>query len=320
MKKCVACITALLVALLAFGGMAVAIEDWSIEKTVDTEELTLDRGESATIEFTVVTVNDGSTETVQVVDPGLTLDGEEVWWGDQEGDTMSIGGFEFQMEPPFQGPMGPPTLEESSFAYEVLITNVEAAYESTFVLENNAFLTTGDEENQLEASAAVSIVTPAAPVEEEEATENDEAETVVDAVYEEDPLVVTLYVDSLEYEINEEANTMDVAPFIEDDRTFVPVSFIATAFGLEADWGPKEALTEWVTFENEDMLVEIEIGSPYITVTEGFVERTETADVAAQIVDDRTFLPLRAVGEIFGADFDWGPKDALTEWVSFTLE
>ena len=302
MKKTVACITALLVALLAFGGMAVAIEDWSIQKTVDTEELTLDRGESATIEYTVVTVNDGSTETVQVVDPALTLDGEEVMWMDVEGDVMSIGGFELQMDPPFEGPMGPPTLEEGSFAYEVTITNVEAAYESTFVLENNARLTTGDEENQLTASAAVTIVTPAAPVEEEE------------------PLVVTLYVDSLEYEINDEVNTMDVAPFIEDDRTFVPVSFIASAFGLEADWGPKEALTEWVTFENEDMLVEIEIGSPYITVTEGFVERTETADVAAQIVDDRTFLPLRAVGEIFGADFDWGPKEALTEWVSFTLE
>ncbi len=311
MKKTVACITALLVVLLAFGGMAVAIEDWSIEKTVDTEELTLDRGESATIEYTVVTVNDGSIETVQVVDPALTLDGEEVMWMDVEGDVMSIGGFELQVDPPYDGPMGPPTLEERSFAYEVTIANVEAAYESTFVLENNALLTTGDEENQLTASAAVTIVTPAAPVEEE---------TVVDEVYEEDPLVVTLYVDSLEYEINDEANTMDVAPFIEDDRTFVPVSFIANAFGLEDDWGPKEALTEWVTFENEDMLVEIEVGSPYINVTEGYVERTETADVAAQIVDDRTFLPLRAVGEIFGADFDWGPKDTLTEWVSFTLE
>ncbi len=308
MKKTVACITAVLVAVLAFGGMAAAVEDWSIEKTVDTEELTLDRGESATVEYTVVTVNDGSTETTQVVDPGLTLDGEDVWWGDLEGDTMSIGGFEFQMEPPFQGPMGPPSLEGSSFAYEVVITNVEAAYDSTFVLENNAILTTGDEESQLEASVAVTIVT------------NDEPETVVDEVYEEDPLVVTLYVNSLEYEINDEAAFMDVAPFIEDDRTFVPVSFIADAFGLEADWGPKEALTEWVTFENEDMLVEIEIGSPYITVTEDGVERTETADVAAQIVEDRTFLPLRAVGEIFGADFDWGPKETVTEWVSFTLE
>ena len=132
------------------------------------------------------------------------------------------------------------------------------------------------------------------------------------------PTEVLMWIDETSYTINDEAAEMDVAPFISDDRTFAPVGFVAEAFGLQADWGPREALTEWVTFENGELLVEIEIGSPYITVTEDGEERTVTADVAAQIVEDRTYLPLRAVGEIFGAEFDWGPREAMTEWVSFS--
>jgi len=132
------------------------------------------------------------------------------------------------------------------------------------------------------------------------------------------PTEVLMWIDETSYTINDEAAEMDVAPFISDDRTFAPVGFVAEAFGLQADWGPREALTEWVTFENGELFIEIEIGSPYITVTEEGEERTVTADVAAQIVEDRTYLPLRAVGEIFGAEFDWGPREAMTEWVSFS--
>ena len=118
---------------------------------------------------------------------------------------------------------------------------------------------------------------------------------------------------------NSQQLEMDVAPFIEDDRTFVPVRFIAEALGAEADWGPEVGLTEWVTLTRGDMVVTLTIGSNNISVTDGDETYTVMSDVAAQIVNDRTFLPARAVGEIFGAEFDWGPKDALTEWVSFTL-
>ncbi len=143
-----------------------------------------------------------------------------------------------------------------------------------------------------------------------------------DEIIEPEMIEVVLSVGETTYTINGVENTMDAAPFIEEDLTFVPVRFIGEAFDLQADWGPKDALTEWVTFGCEDMdiLIEIEIGSPYIQVTEGGVTRTEEAEVAAQIVDERTYLPLRAVGEIFGAEFDWGPKEALTEWVSFSME
>ncbi|SFH67232.1 Copper amine oxidase N-terminal domain-containing protein [Tindallia magadiensis] len=129
---------------------------------------------------------------------------------------------------------------------------------------------------------------------------------------------VMMWINQTDYTINDEPGTADVAPFIQDGRTMVPISFVARAMNLDSDWGPRGAAAEWVSFEGNNMRIELEIGSTEIAVWENGVERTETSDVAAQIVDGRTVLPLRAVGEILGADFNWGPKDAATEWVSFT--
>ncbi len=141
---------------------------------------------------------------------------------------------------------------------------------------------------------------------------------VAEVVDEITPTQVVMWVGQTTYTVNGEAAEMDVAPFIEDDRTFVPVRFVGEEFGAEADWTPKEGLTEVVTLTKGDMIVTINIGDPVITIMENGVPRTVTADVAAQIVNDRTYLPLRAIGEIFGATFDWGPKEAMTQWVSFT--
>ena len=135
------------------------------------------------------------------------------------------------------------------------------------------------------------------------------------------PVEVMMWIGSTTYTVDGVAGEMDVAPFIENDRTFVPVRFIAQGFGVSEDdiaWGPEDGLTEWVTIEHDGKLIEIEIGSNVIMVTEGDDTYTVLSDVAAQIINDRTYLPIRAVGEILGAEFDWGPKETLTEWVSFT--
>lgn len=128
-----------------------------------------------------------------------------------------------------------------------------------------------------------------------------------------------MWVGQNRYTVNGVEKQMDVAYFIQNGRTFVPIRFVAEEFGLEADWGPQDDLTEWVTLEKQGQFIKIEIGSPTIKITENGVERTVTADVAAQISQDRTYLPLRALGETLGAEFDRGPREARTVWVSFTL-
>jgi len=129
---------------------------------------------------------------------------------------------------------------------------------------------------------------------------------------------VTMFIGSRGFVQDGVGKTMDVAPFIENARTFVPVRFLAEAFGATADWMPKDAPVRTVTLTRADITITINIGSPAITVVENGVTRTVTADVAAFIRNGRTMLPFRAIAEAFGAEVDYGPKDAPIEWVSFT--
>jgi len=185
-------------------------------------------------------------------------------------------------------------------------------------------------EGQFTSGTATSALVPSRPVEEPEEEEPEpEPEEPEPEPEPEDPeppvevpetREVLLVVGSRIAHVNGQRLQLDVTPFIQDDRTFVPVRFVAEAFDAEADWTPRDAAAEVVTLSKDDMLVTMNIGSPIIHVRENAADRTVTADVAPQIVEDRTFLPLRAVGEIFGAEFDWGPKDELTQWVRFSMD
>jgi len=128
---------------------------------------------------------------------------------------------------------------------------------------------------------------------------------------------MTMFIGAKSFVADGAGGAMDVAPFIEDGRTFVPVRFIAEALGAEADWEPKDAAVEVVTLTREDKTITIKIGGYSLEVKEGEEVTTITMDVAAMIKDSRTFLPFRFIAEAFGAEVDWGPKDGPTEWVTF---
>jgi hypothetical protein len=110
---------------------------------------------------------------------------------------------------------------------------------------------------------------------------------------------------------------LDAPAFIEDGRTFVPVRFLAEAVGAEADWEPKDGPTETVYLTWEDMQIIIDIGEEALTVVKDGEEEVVTFDGAARIVNGRTFLPFRAIGEAIGLEVDYGPKDGPVKWVSY---
>lgn len=122
---------------------------------------------------------------------------------------------------------------------------------------------------------------------------------------------VTMFIGATGFVQDSVAKVSDVAPFIQDGRTFVAVRPIADAFGATIGWN--EA-TQTVTLTRTDMTLTIVIGSNTITKVAGGVTSTSTADVPAFIKDGRTVLPFRAVGEAFGATVSY---DAATQAVSF---
>ncbi len=237
-------------------------------------------GEETSGRFTDWKVSD-EEGVVEFVIPEETREDHETPWNVEMDTYIRVRSVDDDAYPQFDMVSAPFTLEDG-MSYSVTISLVSVVLE----MED--------------------IPDPELPVVPEEPTDPAEA------------IEVMMWINQTEYTINGEPGTADVAPFIQNGRTMVPISFVARAMNLYSDWGPRDSAAEWVRFEGNNMRIELEIGSTEITIWEDGVERTEISDVAAQIVDGRTVLPLRAVGEILGADFDWAPKDAATEWVSFT--
>jgi hypothetical protein len=122
-------------------------------------------------------------------------------------------------------------------------------------------------------------------------------------VYENSQLVksVVFRIGVAKYVVNDETIVkMDVAPFIESDRTFVPVRFLGNALGVTDSNITWDNNTKTATLQGNATL-SMTIGQARIT-SDG---ETKAIDVAPLLRSDRTFLPARFVAEGLGYQVDW---------------
>ncbi len=109
----------------------------------------------------------------------------------------------------------------------------------------------------------------------------------------------------------------DQQPIIKDDRTLVPARGVFEAMGAKVTWHEKERR---VQIDSRDNFTRV-----YLTIDSDNMEiykfkdifssdrEDKTLDVAAQIINDRTMIPLRAVSDAFGCDVQWdGDARAVT--------
>lgn len=116
--------------------------------------------------------------------------------------------------------------------------------------------------------------------------------------------VTTFKVNSTTYTVNDTTQKMDVAPYVKNDRTYVPVRYLAYSLGV-----PEEG----VTWDGEAKEVGIVSGETDISLTIGSNTMTVNndpviMDVAPEIKDGRTMLPARWVAESLGAEVDWNEE------------
>lgn len=90
----------------------------------------------------------------------------------------------------------------------------------------------------------------------------------------------------------------NVVPFIEGDRTYLPLRFIGEAFGADVNWNPDN---QEITLNLNDNVVIMNIGKQTYTVN----GEEKTMDVAPFIKEDRTFVPVRYIGEALSKDVYW---------------
>ena len=107
---------------------------------------------------------------------------------------------------------------------------------------------------------------------------------------------------SPEIQYNGKIVKSDVAPFIRDNRTLVPIRFISETLGYEVSWDNNERL---VSVKGKDTQIELKIDSKKAKVKGSDVE----LDAPALIKDNRTFVPLRFVAENLNAEVKWDKEN-----------
>ena len=108
--------------------------------------------------------------------------------------------------------------------------------------------------------------------------------------------------------VNEKIIDFDQPPKIIDGRTLVPLRAIFEALGATVDWNGD---TQTVTSKQGKTTITLTINDNKM-YKDG---KAITLDVPAQMMNDRTLVPVRAVAEAFGCDVDW---DSETQKVIIT--
>lgn len=114
---------------------------------------------------------------------------------------------------------------------------------------------------------------------------------------------VVLYIGSSLCYINGVSRSLDAAPEIKNDRTYLPIRHVVEALGGEVTWSSTNAST--VQISKDNIYIVLNIGSKYAYVN----GVTYTLDDAPYTKNDRTYMPVRFISEHLGAIVDWSASN-----------
>ena len=110
--------------------------------------------------------------------------------------------------------------------------------------------------------------------------------------------IVELVVGENKALVNDKEIAIDAPAMIKNGRTFVPLRFIGEALGAKVFW---ENGTRTIAIKDKGNVVTMQIGERISYVN----NYAHVLDEAPFIKSDRTFVPLRFIGEALGADVEW---------------
>lgn len=124
---------------------------------------------------------------------------------------------------------------------------------------------------------------------------------------------VTMVINSKTLNVNGKESQMEVAPFIQDNRTFVPLRALAESFGAEVEFKPNDYT---ITITQNGVVTKMKAGDTNYTVN----GVGKTMDVAPYIAySGRTIVPVRFAAEGLGYKVDAiAAADGTTEKVVFS--
>ena len=118
-------------------------------------------------------------------------------------------------------------------------------------------------------------------------------------------ITILLKIGSKNAYVNKQLVVLDVAPFIDSGRTFVPFRFVGESLGAQVGYTTDASgRVVTVTYKLGTTSIILYIGKREATVNGS----TVYLDVAPQIIQGRTLIPLRFVTEALGCKVDWDGK------------
>lgn len=124
---------------------------------------------------------------------------------------------------------------------------------------------------------------------------------------------VTFIIGNTTFVANGATKTADVAPYVANGRTFIPVRAFAEATGAKVEY---DAATQVITITGEGLSAQMTIGSNILTVN----GQTTVMDTAAAVTaEGRTVLPVRFAGQALGYGFEvaYGANGAVSSVTMF---
>ena len=103
------------------------------------------------------------------------------------------------------------------------------------------------------------------------------------------------------YLSNGEKLVIDVAPFIENGRVYVPVRFLGNALDVPEDRIDWNGETQTVTFNTENEIVTFTVGDSKMTVN----SEQRAMDVVPLSMNNRVFIPARWLTDAMGYEIGW---------------
>lgn len=120
----------------------------------------------------------------------------------------------------------------------------------------------------------------------------------------------TFVIGETKYTVNDTEKTMDTAPYLaKEGRTMLPVRYAADALGVNGDQILWDGESKTVTVVG-DKVVQIKLASKEMVINKATVPMT----AAAEIKNDRIFIPVAEIARALNANVDW---DSVTKTATF---
>lgn len=112
-------------------------------------------------------------------------------------------------------------------------------------------------------------------------------------------------IDNKSFQLNDKVIIMDTAPEIKDNRTYLPIRYLANSLGVTDENIKWDNVSYTATITKNDVTVQVTIDKNVMLVNKESKQSSVTMDTSPYLKNGRVMLPARWIAEPLGAKVEW---------------